>query len=56
MSNVNNIGLLQYKGVKVATLDSITHFSHTPGVPTNAHSRTHRLSVCLTGIAAVAHC
>ena len=35
MLTVNNIGLLQYKTLKVATLNSITQIIfHTPGVPT----------------------
>jgi len=35
MLNVSNIGLVLYKTVKVATLDSITEILfNTPGVPT----------------------
>jgi len=56
MFNVNNIGVVRYKTVKVATLVSVIQvvvFTHHVSSP-YARSRSPSLSVCLTVVGVVA--
>ena len=50
MLNISSVGFVRYKTVKVATLYSIIQigFSTHQVSPYNAHSRSQRLSICLT--------
>jgi len=48
MLNINNIGLLQYKTVKVATLITSLNFFAQQMSPPNAHSGPQGLIVCLS--------
>jgi len=48
MLNINNIGLLRYETVKVATLIASFSFFAQQMSPPNAHSGPQVLSVCLS--------
>jgi len=58
MLNINNIGLMLYQTVQVATLDCITqiNFFTSQVSPPHARSRWWHLCVCSTVVGAIAHC